>query len=48
MITTTAMFKPKELEKLWFGYKCYKSEGEPTGMSIERYYMLKGVLYRLF
>ncbi len=39
------MFKTQDFEKLWYRYK---SEGEPNGLSIERYCMMNGVPYRQF
>ena len=39
------MFKTQDFEKLWYRYK---SEGEPTSLSIERYCMLQGVPYQQF
>ncbi len=39
------MFKTQDFEKLWYRYK---SEGEPNGLSIERYCMMQGVPYQQF
>ena len=39
------MYSTKDFEKLWFRYK---TEGEPTGQSIERYCMKMGVPYKQF
>lgn len=39
------MFKTQDFEKLWYRYK---SEGEPNGLSIERYCMMQGVPYNQF
>ena len=36
------MYSTKDFEKLWFRYK---TDGEPTGQSIERYCMKMGVPY---
>lgn len=39
------MYSTKVFEKLWFRYK---TDGEPTGQSIERYCMKMGVPYKQF